>query len=315
MDPFQIIREAEIISTVREDYESSPTKKLPTLKEAGRAAGLRRVSANVEAYLDNLHDLQDVLMKSEDLEIGSVPAPVKTTALEKTEFGFIAQCEEDDLYDEEGISRFSEFQMYQSCVIIVSPEVQGRLVVHWEYQDCGRPGGCRRVTNPGFAREILHGRNFFFADMAYRLLQTGEEPVTSKEMYDLALNTLQNALVANLATEGISHGSLINYGYMPLRRMLREFRDRHEEFETELANFDYMIETSVVEIHSASGHVPQNVLLPILGNVPLDEIAEVLPEVASEYEDIVSDQFRQRLSETKVNIQKVDKLFKDESRF
>jgi hypothetical protein len=315
MDPYQLIKEAEFIGKLREQYERSPSEKLPGLRQARRSIGLRHLSPNMEAYLDNMHDLQKTFLHGESPQDTREVPLLEKTEVERVHFGFVAQCEEDDLFDEDGNPLFSQFQSFQSCVIVVSPGIEGRLVFFWEYQDCGQPEGCRLLVNPRFAKEILHNRNFLFPDIAYRVLQDSAQPVTKEERYELVLNSLQNSLVANLATEGTNRGSLINYGYMPLRRMLKDFRDANTDFEGDLANLDYTIETNLLEIHLAAARVPARVLVPIVANIPFDELADDLPEVVTEYERIAEDQFRKDLSETKEHIREIDQLFEDESLF
>ena len=314
MDPYQFIREAEFIGKVREQYEHSPSAKLPSLRQVRKEIGLRHLSPNMEAYLDNLHDVQKTFLHGKAPSDGGIPLLEKVKA-ERTAFGFIARCNEDDLYDEDGNSRFSQFQTYQSCVIVTASGADGRLVYFWEYQDCGQPEGCKLLVNPKFAKEVLHSRNYLYADIAYRVLQDSDEPATKEEKYELILNSLQNSLVANLATEGTGRASLINYGYMPLRRMLKDFREGNPDFEAELVNMDYVIETALLEIHLAAARLPGRVLIPILANIPFDEMADDLPEVVTEYERIAEDQFRKDLTETKEHIREIDQLFEDESLF
>jgi hypothetical protein len=269
----------------------------------------------MEAYLDNLHRVQKTFLQGKAPGDGDGIPILDRVEVERTAFGFIAQCEEDDLYDEDGNPRFSQFQTYQSCVIVVGPGADGRLAFFWEYQDCGQPEGCKLLVNPKFAKEVLHSRNYLYSDIAYRVLQDSDEPTTKEEKYELILNSLQNSLVANLATEGTSRASLINYGYMPLRRMLKDFREGNPDFEPELVNMDYVIETALLEIHLAAARLPGRVLIPILANIPFDEMADDLPEVVTEYERIAEDQFRKDLTETKEHIREIDQLFEDESLF
>jgi hypothetical protein len=106
-----------------------------------------------------------------------------------------------------------------------------------------------------------------------------------------------------------------NYGYTPLQRMLKDFIERHPDIKEELSDLNYMIETNIIEIKSASEDLPHTLLLTLLGNIPFYEIADVLPDVVFEYKQIKKDQFVEHLSKTKKHLNKVDRLFSDESTF
>jgi hypothetical protein len=316
MDPYQLIKEAEIMKKVRKTFEASPSEKIPSLRQVRRDAGLQRAGPGLETYLDNLRELQDTMTKlTSDNVQEEMKSLLKLDKIEATPFGYIAQCDEEDPYDADGLQKFSDFQTFHSCVIVVSPQMQGRLVVYWEYMDCGRPDGCQRVVNPVFAKEILHGRNYFFSDQAYRLLKEGGEGVTQDEEYDLALNSMQQTVLANLTAEGITQRNLIYDIYMPLSRLVKDYKQKYPELDNELMNADYTVESVTVELYAALARLSVDLILPIVGNVPFDVLSETLPDIVAEYANMTSDEFQRRLLKARKSMRKIDEIFDNETLF
>ncbi|MFC1504091.1 hypothetical protein ACFL6D_01600 [Spirochaetota bacterium] len=316
MDPIQYIKEAEIINDLRKNYEYSPLEKLPLVKDIKHSYHLGSISDNVACYIDNLIHIQEILLNSKKTAgLEKSVKHIKTKKIEKTHYGFIALCDEEELYSLEGDFLFSEFQNYQSCAILTTQPMQGRIVLHWEYQDCSSPDGCKMVTNFSFAKEILHNRNYYLVDRSYDSINSKLEKLSKNETFSLICNVLQNCLVASFVTNSTDQQNLITNCYLPLRRLVRDFMDIHKEVKAGLSSLENVIESVIMEINSALLRINKELLVPVLSNIPFNKIAEILPGITAEYERYRYDEFKKTLVKTKEEVKKIDEIFEDEELF
>lgn len=315
LDPDRLVREAEAIRQIKDAYEASPETRLPTLITLQEQKGLEEISPVLKTYLENLKQARELFLDPEKAEgVRKKIARYNPITIEQSYYGLVAQCEEDIFFTNTEPAVHSEFFTYPSCMILVADGIDGRAILHWEFTDCSQPEGCARITDPGVAVELLHHRNYLLPHQVCTRIndQTDFQP---KMLFDLAQTALHSYLCTRMASGKADHNRLINEGYLPLRNLLREFRELVPEIRDMLDKMDYIIESTIIELNSALTTIPPDVLCPIIANMPLDDIAVNLPEVRKAYAEYQARAFRQNLESTKKQARELDSLFDDEQTF
>lgn len=315
LDPVQLVREAEVMRRIRKAYEASPENSLPKLSELSEQEELEQTSPVLETYVANLEQARKIFLKRRKAKaIRKRTAKYGPVAVEQTCYGLLAECDEEVFFTELEFPVHYEFVTYPSCMVLIDKGIDARAVLHWEFMDCSQPDGCTRTTDKGLAAELLHNSNYLLPHQTYSRMK---KPVKNdpQAMYEMALCSLQSYLSARLASSTPGNDLLITSGYLPLRSLLREFRELVPGIRGMLENMDYIVESTIVEINTALLGMPLDILCVVIANMPFDDIAVNLPEIRGVFAEMQASTFKKNLESTKKHVSEVDSFFDDDDRF